>query len=64
MKKISNGNGTEVSDRSYYFLLDWNEDDNWKYMQQEFGKMKLSELTTGQYRQLFKYASEYELNNM
>jgi hypothetical protein len=52
----------EVSSRSYYFLLDWNEQNEWRYIAENFGKEKLKDLTLPEYKQLFKFATESELN--
>lgn len=56
--------GTKVSDRSYYFLLDWNEVDGWKFMRSTFDKYKLSELTIDEYKKLFAEATTSELYTM
>ena len=55
--------GFEVSARSYYYLLDWNEVNEWKYMADNFNKATLKELTLEEYKQLFEYAVNNELNN-
>lgn len=61
MKELSDG--YKVSARSYYYLLDWNEVDNWKYMQKHFGTIKLRDLTILQYRKLFREATTEEMIN-
>jgi len=61
MKTIDNIN---VSSRSYYFLLDFNEKDDWLTIAQMFNVTKLSELTIKQYAELFKIASEKEYINL
>jgi hypothetical protein len=61
MKKLADG--FEVSARSYYYLLDWNESNEWEFMLKEFGKNKLSELTRVEYKRLFNKATISELNN-
>lgn len=48
---------TEVSSRIYYYLLDWNESNEWEYIREEFDKGKLNELNIAEFRQLFKHAS-------
>ncbi len=58
MKTLADG--TEVSARSYYYLLDWNELNEWYYMMQEFGKFKLMDLTIAEYYQLFNEATMSE----
>jgi hypothetical protein len=60
MKKLADG--TEVTSRSYYFLLDFNDHDNWKTMNDLWGVMKLHELTHLQYTYLLKKAVEREIN--
>ena len=55
MKILSDG--TEVIDRTYYYLLDFNEANRWDYMTYEFGKLKLHDLTETEYWKLFKYAN-------
>jgi hypothetical protein len=62
MKTLSDG--TEVSPRSYYYLLDFNDRDEWKYMTGVFNKMKLSDLTIDEYKKIFEYATSLELKNM
>lgn len=56
--------GTEVSSRSYYFLLDFNDRDGWKTLLQEFGVMKLHELNIEQYTRLFEIATQREIENL
>jgi len=62
MKKLADG--TEVTSRSYYFLLDFNDRDNWKTIQEKFSKMKLHELTREEYKTLFSHATQQELKKM
>ena len=59
MKELSNG--TQVSSRSYYFLLDFNDRDSWKTIGEEFNTYKLHELNKEQYIRLFEIAVEKEL---
>ena len=47
MKQLSDG--TTVSARTFYYLLDFNDRDNWKFISETFGKYKLSDLTLEQY---------------
>jgi len=56
--------GKEVTSRSYYYLLDFNDRDSWKTLTQEFGLNKLHELNITQYIRLFEIATEKELNNL
>lgn len=60
MKKLADG--FEVSARSYYYLLDWNEVNEWKYMVKEFGKTILADLTRVEYKRLFNKATTSEMN--
>jgi hypothetical protein len=56
--------GSSVTSRSYYFLLDWNEQNNREYINQKFHKNRLCDLTKHEYKQLFEYAFEGDLNKM
>lgn len=58
MKTLSDG--TEVSARSYYYLLDWNEENRKEYIYKTFNKERLCDLTILEYRQLFCYATQIE----
>jgi len=60
MKTLADG--FEVSARSYYYLLDWNEVNEWMYMVHKFKKTRLCDLTKDEYKQLFQYATITELN--
>lgn len=62
MKTLADG--TEVSPRSYYYLLDFNDRNEWQYITSVFNKTKLSDLTTEEYKKLFEYATTWELQNM
>ena len=55
--------GTNVSSRSYYYLLDFNDYDNWEQISSRFGVMKLHELSMSEYKELFYYAIRQEFNN-
>lgn len=55
--------GYEVSERSYYYLLDWNEVNNWIFIKETFGKTKLKDLTIDEYEKLFEYATNFDLFN-
>lgn len=52
--------GTEVTSRSYYFLLDWNEQDKWATLVRLFGKKRLCDLGINEYAQLFNHATQDE----
>ncbi len=58
MKTLADGK--EVSARSYYYLLDWNEVDEWSTLAEMFGVAKLGELTIDQYTALFQVATSEE----
>lgn len=58
MKELSDG--TEVSARSYYYLLDWNEVNEREYINSKFNKNRLCDLTILEYRDLFCYATQME----
>lgn len=57
MKTLSDG--IEVSARSYYYLLDWNEENKWEYISR-WNKTRLCDLTIREYRNLFCYATQTE----
>jgi len=59
MKTLSDGR--RVPSRFYYMLLDWNESNSWVYMDEQFGKLRLLELTFDEFIQLFRHATEDEL---
>ena len=61
--KTINGN-IEVSSRSYYYLLDWNEKDEWVYIHAQYNKGSLKDLTIEEYKQLFNYATQCDLKFM
>lgn len=59
MKKTADG--FEVVDRTWYYLLDFNDRTNWKYIRDNFNKERLLDLTRTEYKQLFKHATEADL---
>lgn len=59
MKELSDG--TQVTARSYYFLLDFNDRDSWKTLVDNFNVRRLHDLTKEQYIRLFEIACEKEL---
>ena len=61
---MKTSDGFEVTSRSYYFLLDWNESDDWQYIIKEFGKSKLKDLNLAEYKQLFLHATTSEMNDV
>jgi len=56
MKMLSDG--TAVIDRTFYYLLDWNERNSWEFIKKNFGKMRLMDLTIEEYIILWKEATE------
>ena len=50
----------EVESRGYYYLLDWNERDNWKFISAQFNKNRLCDLNIKEYYQLFCYATQID----
>ena len=55
---------TEVTARTYYYLLDWNERDCWKTIYDIAKTFKLCELEIEQYTKLFKIATQSDLNEL
>jgi len=62
MKMLSDG--TYVSARSYYFLLDWNETNKKFFICEKFDKNKLCDLTLEEYMILWLNATTEEHNLM
>jgi len=62
MKELKDG--TQVSARSYYYLLDFNDRDSWRTLVDEFGVTKLHDLNLEQYIRLFEIATEKELKTL
>jgi len=54
--------GIEVTSRSYYFLLDWNEANEHSFIMSTFGKSRLKDLTISEYKELFIHAMNTDLN--
>ncbi len=54
--------GTQISERSFYYLLTWCENDLWRYMNNTFGKTRLLELTINEYMDLFSYVVKKEMS--
>jgi hypothetical protein len=59
MKELSDG--TQVTSRSYYFLLDFNDRDGWKTLVDNFNVRRLHDLNKEQYIKLFEIATKAEL---
>jgi hypothetical protein len=55
---------SQVSSTSYYYLLDWNDQNNKKVIFEKFKKESLYELTLEEYRILWLYATTEEYNKM
>ncbi len=53
--------GTTVSSRIYYYLLDFNEATNWKFINENFNKQQLNKLTIQEFKQLFEHAMRSDL---
>jgi hypothetical protein len=62
MKKLADNK--EVSAKSYYYLLDWNELDERKFINQKFNKNRLCDLTLDEYLILWLNATTDEHNLM
>lgn len=62
MKTIHNN--IQVTSRSYYFLLDWNERNGWEYIHIQYRKGSLEDLTLEEYKQLFNYATQCDFKFM
>lgn len=61
MERLSDGK--EVSSRTYYYLLGWNEENEWEFMMKNFNKSKLSNLTLEEFTELFSYATQKDYDN-
>ena len=59
MKELADG--TQVVARMYYYLLDFNDLTNWSYMRLELKKNALKELNKAEFMQLFKHATNVDL---
>lgn len=58
MKKLIDD--SEVSSRSYYYLLDWNDQDGKETMMRLFSKVRLCDLELYEFKELFKLAVKTE----
>ena len=56
--------GTVVSARSFYFILDFNDRNNWEIMQGLYGERKLHQLNKQQYTYLFETAIISDLRKL
>ena len=62
MKKLADG--IEVIARGYYYLLDWNEQDEWETIHRLFQVGQLNKLNIEQYTQLFNHATQQDGINL
>lgn len=56
--------GTEVTSRGFYFLLDWSDNDDKQTIYGLYGVHKLRDLDKGQYTYLMKTAMDSELKSL
>lgn len=61
MKPLSDN--TEVSDATYYYLLDWNERDKKSFIRTKFNKHRLCDLTIDEYLILWLNATTADFNS-
>jgi len=54
----------EVPSRTYYYLLDWNEVNERKYMVENFNKIRLCDLTINEFKKLFEFATQQDIKNI
>jgi hypothetical protein len=56
---------TQVSARTYYYLLDFNERTEWQVTKRLFGaKRKLCSLNIYEYRRLFIHATDFDKDEL
>lgn len=58
MEQEEQGLKEQVPSRCWYYLLEWNDKDDWATMQENFFTKKLRDLTTEQFWELFKIATD------
>lgn len=51
---------TKVPSRGYYYLLDWNQQNNYLFMETKFNKRRLCDLEIHEYKELFNHATNEE----
>jgi hypothetical protein len=56
-------NEEEIPDRIYYYLLDWNDNDNKETLRSQFKKDSLHDLTKHEVGKLFEIATEIDNAN-
>jgi len=62
MKRLSDDK--EVLDSIYYYLLDFNERNDWQYMIRILNKTRLCDLTLSEFKMLFLYATSEDYKNL
>lgn len=62
MKELTDG--TKVPARIYYYLLDWNEVDEYNTIHLLYNKMKLSDLNSSQFNNLFYVATKNDFEKL
>lgn len=62
MKKLADGK--EVSGRIYYYLLDFNEKDEWRTIMQLFSCQQLNQLNSYQFAELFSHAFAKDIEKL
>jgi hypothetical protein len=62
MKNLNDG--SQVIDRTFYFLLDWNDANEKEHIFNTYGVYSLLELNRKQYLELLEYAMKEDLNYM
>lgn len=55
---------SEVADRGYYYLLDWNEQNKWNTITLLFNKNRLCDLELHEYVELFEIATKSDLETL
>lgn len=58
MKELSDG--TKVSSRTYYYLLDFKDRYLDEFIQLSFNKDRLCDLSIGEYQKFFEHATEFD----
>lgn len=62
MKTLADG--VEVSSRTWYYLLDFNDRTGWEFMMKEFHKMRIMDLTIEEYIKLWVHATSIDTNTL
>jgi hypothetical protein len=62
MKKSKDGK--EIPDRCWYYLLAFNDRDNWETIERLFGTKRLSDLTMASFAQLFEIAGKQDSHTL